>query len=173
MRPFIGFIGRHNLRVDEKGRVTIPSRFKSALAEFYEDEQDSPEEATGEKNRSMKNQVFVRLSKDRNLLVQPLAEYAKELEEIKNLSDRKEKSRRQKDFVTALAEPEKIDTGGRIRLDPELRAMAGIDREVTLIGRSDSFEIWGRERWLKRLESTLDNLDNKTFEHADDDDDDE
>ena len=172
MRPFIGFIGRPNLRVDDKGRVTMPSRFKAALGEFYDDEQEGPE-ATSKVSKSVRNQVFVRLSKDRNLLVQPLIEYAKELEEIKNLSDRNEKSRRQKDFLTALSEPEKIDAGGRIRLDLDLRALAGIDREVTLVGRSTSFEIWSRERWQKRLASTLENLDNKTHEHADEDDGDE
>ena len=35
-----------------------------------------------------------------------------------------------------------IDSAGRILISPELRASAGLDRSVTLIGMSSHFELW-------------------------------
>lgn len=140
MAPFVGFIGKHDLRIDDKGRVTMPSRFKAILREHFPNDGD---------------QVVVRLWLDQNLTVEPLSEYAKVAERYAAYDDLDEGARRLKEMVTGLATIEKIDAGGRIRLPADLRELAGLDREVTLVGGGRSFTIWDRETWKATESATL------------------
>ena len=58
-----------------------------------------------------------------------------------------------------------LDASGRLLLPEKLRALAGIDREVVMVGVVDRVEIWASERWdafetenehaFERLESVL------------------
>ncbi|MBN1866423.1 hypothetical protein JW916_03930 [Candidatus Sumerlaeota bacterium] len=145
--PTVGFIGKHDLRIDDKGRVTMPARFKSVLKEQY---------------ASDDMQVVVSVSLDLNLRVLPLSQYANLAEEYEKYSDLDEEARRLKEFLTGLATIEKIDAGGRIRLSGDLREIAGLDRDATLIGRNHSFEIWSRNRWNETQSTTLRDLKHLT-----------
>lgn len=140
MPPLVGFVGKHHLKIDDKGRVTMPARFKVALRENYPQDQD---------------QVVVRISWDRNLRVEPYSEYAKVADQYEQGNDRDALARRRKNVINALAEIEKIDAGGRIRLSPDLRALAKLDREVTLVGDNRAFEIWDRQKWQTAQEAAL------------------
>jgi MraZ protein len=143
MAPFDGFIGKHELRIDDKGRLTMPARFKAVLRENYADDG---------------NQVVVRLSLDMNLIVEPLTEYEKVSEKFEEYDDLDEDVRRLKEVITGQAAREKIDAGGRIRLGADLRDIAGLDREVTLVGGKRSFTIWNRETWKATEAATLHDL---------------
>jgi MraZ protein len=145
--PTVGFIGKHDLRIDDKGRVTMPARFKSVLKEQYADDD---------------MQVVVSVSLDLNLRVLPLSQYAKMTEEYEQFSDLDEEARRLKEFLTGLATIEKIDAGGRIRLSGDLREIASLDKDVALIGRNNSFEIWDRNRWTTTQSATLRDLKHLT-----------
>lgn len=147
MAPSVGFIGKHELRIDDKGRLTMPARFKSVLRECYPGDDD---------------QVVVRVSLDMNLTVEPLTEYEKVSEKYEEYDDLDEEARRLKEVITGLATIEKIDSGGRIRIAADLRAIAGLDREVTLVGRKHSFTIWDREAWNTTEAATLRDLKHLT-----------
>ena len=67
-----------------------------------------------------------------------------------------------KEMITGLANIEKIDAGGRIRLGADLHEIAGLDREVTLIGRNRSFSVWDRESWASTQSATLRDLKHLT-----------
>ena len=45
------------------------------------------------------------------------------------------------------AHPDRIDRQGRMTIPPHLRAHAGIEREVLVVGSFDHAEIWSPERW--------------------------
>ena len=52
-----------------------------------------------------------------------------------------------------------MDGQGRILVPPGLRRLAGLDRDVVVIGAMDRFEIWPAERWAAfatEAESLLD-----------------
>lgn len=140
MPPSVGFVGKHELRIDEKGRVTMPARFKAVLREQYPQDQD---------------QIVVRISWDKNLRVEPYSEYAKVADEYEKGNDRDPLARRRKNVINALATIEKIDAGGRIRLSPDLRALAKLDKDVTLVGDNRAFEIWDRQKWQAAQEAAL------------------
>jgi MraZ protein len=138
--PAIGFFGQHDLRIDDKSRVSIPARFKSVLSEQFADDD---------------MQVVVMPSLDLNLTVLPVSEYAKVVAEYEQFSDLDEEARRLKEMMTGLATIESIDAGGRIRLSVKLREIAGLDKEVTLIGRMNHFDIWDHDRWLENEKTLL------------------
>ena len=54
-------------------------------------------------------------------------------------------------YSTVLAVEE--DNQGRFLLSPTLRALAGITKEVVIIGAGDRVEIWSEERWKEYNES--------------------
>ena len=120
--------------------MTIPSRFKTVLAELYPDDD---------------MQVVVALSLDKNLRVFPLSEYEKVVRQYEKYSDLDKNARRLKELVTGLATIEKVDAGGRIRLSADLRGIARLDREVACIGRTGYFDIWDRESWNRNQEELL------------------
>jgi MraZ protein len=140
----IGFIGKHELRVDDKGRLTIPSRFKAVLKEEYSKDE---------------MQVVVSLSLDMNLTVQPISEFVKLAREFEQYSDLDKEARRLKEMLIGMATQEKVDGAGRIRLSADLRELAGIDREVTCVGGNRLFTVWDRERWAEVQSETLENLE--------------
>jgi MraZ protein len=49
--------------------------------------------------------------------------------------------------IAASAHPDRIDRQGRLNIPPHLRAHAGIEREVLVVGSLDHAEIWSPERW--------------------------
>jgi MraZ protein len=132
MPPLVGFFGQHDLKIDAKSRVTMPARFKSMLREQFPQDDE---------------QVVVRLNMDQSLTVESVSRFAQVVEDFDQYDELDENTRRYKQLMTALATVEKIDAGGRIRLSGDLRRMAGIEHDVIVIGRSNSCEIWARERW--------------------------
>ena len=53
-----------------------------------------------------------------------------------------------------------LDAQGRILLPQKLRAIAGLEKDVAIIGAGNHVEIWDAEKWSKKdaLESTLENI---------------
>jgi MraZ protein len=49
----------------------------------------------------------------------------------------------------ANVHPTPLDGSGRILLPEKLRTLAGIQREVVMVGVADRAEIWDRARWEK------------------------
>ena len=49
--------------------------------------------------------------------------------------------------LASRAHETKLDGQGRILVPPALRRLAGLDRDVVVIGAMDRFEIWPREKW--------------------------
>lgn len=51
--------------------------------------------------------------------------------------------------IASSAHPDHIDRQGRMTIPPHLRAHAGIEREVLVVGSFDHAEIWNPERWAE------------------------
>ncbi|HEU5329789.1 MAG TPA: division/cell wall cluster transcriptional repressor MraZ [Thermomicrobiales bacterium] len=119
------FLGRFSHNLDAKGRLAIPAKFRSELAEG----------------------VVVTRGIDRCLSVYPLAAWQTLAEKVSALSISDPDARQFKRMVFAEAMDETLDTQGRIVLPPELRRYAGIDREAVVVGMNTYVEIWEPGRW--------------------------
>lgn len=59
-----------------------------------------------------------------------------------------------------------FDRQGRIRIPPELAALAALEKDIILVGVRDHLELWNRERWqayLQQRQANYDDLAEKAF----------
>ncbi|MEO3947445.1 division/cell wall cluster transcriptional repressor MraZ [Gorillibacterium sp. CAU 1737] len=119
------FMGEHQHNMDEKGRLTIPSRFREELGETF---------------------VITR-GLDQCLFVYPLSEWAVLEQKLKALSLMKSDARAFTRFFFSGAIECELDKQGRVNLPKNLTEHAKLDKECVVIGVSNRVEIWSREVW--------------------------
>ncbi len=121
------FRGLHKHTVDEKGRLSIPAKFREALETVFE----AP--------------LFVTVL-DSCLVAYPADEWR--VLEAKLLSgpDLDMKLRRFRRHFYSPAQECPVDRAGRILLPPSLREWAALERDVILAGMGKNFEIWDAAR---------------------------
>ena len=64
------------------------------------------------------------------------------------------------------AQPVEVDRQGRVRIPVELATLAGLTKEIFLVGVGDHLEIWDRDRWsvyLAQMQSQYDEVAEKAF----------
>ena len=114
--------GQYQHSIDAKGRVFIPAKLREELGETF----------------------YVTMGMDSCLSVYSDASWAKFTEKFESLPYTKTKAMRPLFANAAKCEP---DSQGRILLPQQLRAYAGLGKEVVIIGVSTRAEIWNAERW--------------------------
>lgn len=119
------FMGTFTPKLDEKGRLFLPAKFRDRLAEG----------------------VVVTQGQENCLVVWPEDVF---MAEAQRAQQTPMTSRGARDYARVLfggAEPGVPDKQGRIGISPILRAYAGLTKEVVVIGVMDRIEIWDPERW--------------------------
>jgi MraZ protein len=119
------FQGESALTLDGKGRVTVPARHRELMTALAA------------------NQLTVTKHPSRCLLVFPRPAWEQFRDKLLTLPMDAEAWRRI--FVGSAMDVE-IDGASRVLISPELRAWAGLDRNVTLIGMGSRLELWDSER---------------------------
>jgi MraZ protein len=122
------FRGAFTYSLDEKGRVSIPARFRKAL---------SPEA----------QETFI-VSRGPNgcLRAFPLDEWDKKEDSLKRQFESADTVRAARHIQSTLSESV-LDSQGRISLSADQVAIAGINRNVLLIGNPGFVELWDPERF--------------------------
>ena len=129
-RPEVDLNGEYRLKVDGKGRVTLPSKFRKVLSK---DLVVTPE---------LTNEcVYVFEDSDFNdwiekLFIDRFGEYKESDREHVRL--RRELKKRSYDV--------EVDASGRIMLSQKVREACGIDKDVAIVGNTGRFEIWDAAR---------------------------
>ncbi|MFO7539322.1 MAG: division/cell wall cluster transcriptional repressor MraZ [Chloroflexota bacterium] len=131
------FLGEFTHSIDDKGRLTIPAKFRGELAAG----------------------LVVTRGFDQNLMVYTLAGWEKLAAQIaeRPLADAGMRAFRRRVFSGAVdLEP---DRQGRILLPDYLRDFAGITNEVVIAGMFDYVELWSSEAWVAVRESVENSSD--------------
>lgn len=115
-------IGEYNHSVDAKGRVIFPAKFREEMGERFI------------VTKGLDNCLYAYSAEEWRLLDQ-------------RIRDLPVKARNMQRFFLSGAVEAEVDSSGRILLPQQLRAYAGIVRDVTVIGVSSRVEIWAREKW--------------------------
>lgn len=126
------FLGEFRHTIDEKGRLTIPAKFRGLLAAG----------------------MVVTRGFDRNLMAFSLEGWEELAERIKSLpiSDPSAREFRRRVFSGAV---DLIpDRQGRVLLPTYLREFAGIDGDVVIAGMYNHLEIWNGDAWQPVRESS-------------------
>ncbi|KRT66978.1 MAG: Protein MraZ protein [Candidatus Dadabacteria bacterium CSP1-2] len=123
------FRGRYEHTMTDKGRISVPAKFRDVLNDKY-----------GEESLIITN--F-----DRCLIVYPLKEWNEIERRAAELPQFKQEVISFLRHLIGNADDSPIDGQGRILLPQSLRNHAQIKRDVVMIGMLTKFEIWAKEIW--------------------------
>jgi len=129
------FIGEFEYRVDEKGRIPVPPKFRS--------------------EELKKEGVILCPGMEKCITIYPLSEYKKLAESITAGSIIPSKLRKLNRALFATAFNVELDGQGRIIVPSQLRQYAGIVDEVVVTGANTYLEVWGKEQWDTERSNSL------------------
>ena len=126
------FIGEYQGTIDEKGRISIPSKFRTQL----------------------KSKVVVTRGLDNSLFLYTLDEWKKLAEKLASLPISTANTRAFSRLMLAGAMDCDLDKQGRINLPSYLKDFAKINKRITFAGLYNRIEIWSDELWTKYKTAT-------------------
>ncbi|MCL2543541.1 MAG: division/cell wall cluster transcriptional repressor MraZ [Nocardioidaceae bacterium] len=138
------FMGTYTPKLDDKGRLFLPAKFRDRLAEG----------------------LVVTQGQENCLVVWPTDVFAEEAERAAARPMTNRAARHYARVLFAGGEETKPDKQGRIGVPANLREYAGLDREVVVIGVRDRLEIWNPVKWQEFQAAAL-----EEFADLDEDDD--
>ena len=119
------FMGEYLHTIDDKGRITIPAKFREDLGERFK----------------------VTKGLDNCLFVFPQSEWLNFEEKLKTLPISRPEARKfVRSFYACAAECE-IDKQGRILLPAPLKQHARLEKDAVVVGVMNRVEIWSQSLW--------------------------
>ncbi len=125
------FLGTYEPKLDDKGRLILPSKFREQLAEG----------------------LVLAPGQERCLYVVARSEFE---DMVAQLRADKEKAKNPSylRFLFSGAEDTAADKQGRITIPPRLRTYADLDRDLVVIGAGTRAEIWDAQAWESYVSRT-------------------
>ena len=135
------FTGEFRRNLDEKLRVAIPKRIRNLF------------------DHDGVHACFVAPGTDGSLAIFTEESFTQLAERLSRAKPTGQNTRAFSRLFYARAERVEIDSQGRIRIPTELSTLAGLTKEVVLIGVRDHLEIWDAQRWDEYLRSQQQDYD--------------
>jgi len=132
------FSGRFDHSLDEKGRVSIPARFREVL------------QHDGHDRMFVTNFPF---NGNRCLALYPPNQWDILNASLKSKPRFEPRVQVFQTFVIGGAHEVPVDRQGRILIPPKLREYASLDRDVTFSAMQDHFQLWDKPTLAKSFES--------------------
>lgn len=123
------FLGTYSPRLDEKGRVFLPAKFRDELAEG----------------------LVITKGQERCLYVFSAVEFGRLTERLREAPLTAKGARDYSRVFFASAHDDTPDKQGRVTVPPPLREYAGLDRDCVVIGANTRVEIWDAQAWATYL----------------------
>lgn len=130
------FLGTHSPRLDDKGRMVLPAKYREGMAAGL---------------------VFTK-GQERSIVVWPAAEFADYADRLSVASRSDAAVRAYLRVLFSGATDEIPDRQGRVMVPVVLREYAGLDREVVVVGNGTTLEIWDADSWERYLAGQEDNF---------------
>ena len=122
----MAFHGTFEHTLDAKNRLTVPAKFRAALA----------------------GKVFLVRGADPCISLYPEATYSELTEAaLQGMNPFSTQARELKRLFHSTATDTELDSAGRVMLTPRHLEHASIDREVVITGAGDCLELWDRSGW--------------------------
>ncbi|ETK36384.1 division/cell wall cluster transcriptional repressor MraZ [Microbispora corallina] len=125
------FLGTHQPRLDDKGRLFLPAKYREELAEG----------------------LVITKGQERCLYVFPVEEFQRITEALRTAPVTAKAVRDYSRVFFASASDETPDKQGRITIPQSLRQYAGLERDCVVIGANTRLEIWDAQAWDTYLEA--------------------
>ncbi|MFA5129423.1 MAG: division/cell wall cluster transcriptional repressor MraZ [Patescibacteria group bacterium] len=132
------FIGEYRHTLDEKGRFSVPAKFRASMA-------------TG---------LVITRGLDRSLFLYPKNEWGRLAEKLAALPLGKSDTRAFARLMLAGAMDAELDNSGRVVIPPYLREYAGLLKDIVVTGLGDRLEVWDEATWdIYRTKTELEGND--------------
>lgn len=135
----IMLMGEFHHNIDEKGRLIIPSKFRSELGE----------------------RLIITKGLDKCLFVYSETEWNKVMQKVDSLQFTKKNVRAFERTFIGGASIIEFDKQGRINITSPLVHYANIQKECVIIGVNERLEIWGLEEFDKYMMESEESLGDK------------
>lgn len=135
------FLGTYEPKLDDKGRVILPSKFREQLADG----------------------LVLAPGQERCLYVVARSEFEQMVSELRT-DQTKIKNPSYLRFLFSGAEDSTPDRQGRVTVPPRLREYAGLTRDLVVIGAGTRAEIWDAKAWDNYVSATEEEFANTTQE---------
>lgn len=126
------FLGTHTPRLDDKGRLALPAKFRSDL----------------------EGGLVITKGQERCLFVFPMAEFTRITDLLRTAPVTQRSVRDYSRVFFASASHEVPDSQGRITVPPPLREYAGLQKDCVVIGANTRVEVWDSGAWQSYLAGT-------------------
>ena len=151
MQNGLFFRGVSQVTVDPKGRLGIPSRYRSPLLE------------------SCGGRLIATADRDGCLLIYPHERWEEVERQLYRLPSLDNSARFIQRLTLGYATECELDGQGRILLSSPLREFARLDKHALLFGQGERFELWDRQQWehqrtLRMSEASEDGNVNEVLE---------
>ena len=130
------FMGEYHHTIDDKGRLIIPSKFRTELGESFII------------TRGLENCLFV----------YSLVEWNKIVDKLKKLPFTKKDARNFTRFFLSGATITELDKQGRANIQTSLIDYASLEKDCVVIGVNDRLEIWPKDKWEEFFNANSDQL---------------
>lgn len=138
------FMGEYNYTIDDKGRLTIPSKIREGLGHDF----------------------IITRGLDKCLFVYPKEEWENVINKYRELPNTKDARNFMRFFLSGATQNE-LDKQGRINIAPSLRIYANLNKDCVIIGVNERLEIWDKEAWdtfITTNEENLSDIADKLFQ---------
>ena len=119
------FLGTHEPKLDEKGRIILPARFRDELAKG----------------------LVITKGQERCLYVFPVNEFSTITDRLRQAPVTEKAARDYMRVMFAGAHDEVPDKQGRVTIPSGLRTYAGLEKDCVVIGANTRLEIWDSAAW--------------------------
>ncbi|GMQ87043.1 MAG: division/cell wall cluster transcriptional repressor MraZ [Gammaproteobacteria bacterium] len=123
------FRGGSSVKLDAKGRLALPTRYRALLTERYD------------------GRLVLTVHDDGCLLLYPQPEWEDIELQLTRTPNQDRRTRDMQRMLVGYATEVELDGNGRILIAPRLRDFANLDKSVALVGVGKKFEIWNEESW--------------------------
>ncbi len=132
------FTGTYTPKLDEKGRMFLPAKFRDLLTE----------------------DVMVAPGQEHCLQVWSVAGFHEMTTELARKSQADKVTRQHIRYLFSNSAQESPDKQGRITLNAAMRGYAGLDRDVLVVGVMDHAEIWDPRTWQQQQQGAEEHFAN-------------
>ena len=126
--------GNFSTKIDDKGRLKIPTVFRSLIAEKYGDS------------------LYVTSVSGESVRIYPMPVWVGIEEKLARVPSTHPSRLRFFDWVNYYGQPAEFDKQGRVSIHGRLRSSAAMAGDVDVFGQYDHLEVWNHRRFVERLE---------------------
>lgn len=129
------FMGEYHQKIDDKGRITIPSKLRYDLGETF----------------------IVTRGLDNCLFIYPKEEWNQVIAKYKELPNTKDARNFMRFFLSGATEVS-FDKQGRMNIPTPLIKYSNLIKDCIVIGVNDRLEIWSKQNWEQFMDENEENL---------------